>query len=189
MESSAFYELMEESPIIGAAKTIEELDRILTGDLKIVFLLFGSLLTIGEVVEKAKQTGKTVFVHLDLIEGLSSREVAVDFLAKNTHTDGILSTKPGLVRHAKSLGLLTIQRFFVLDSLALGSVMRQFPLEYADAVEILPGAMPKVIRKIAEISAAPIIAGGLIFDKEDVMTALGAGAVAVSSTNPAVWRL
>ncbi|MEG2499451.1 MAG: glycerol-3-phosphate responsive antiterminator, partial [Oscillospiraceae bacterium] len=32
-----------------------------------------------------------------------------------------------------------------------------------------------------------IIAGGLITDKEDVMNALSAGAVAVSSTNSAVW--
>ena len=34
-----------------------------------------------------------------------------------------------------------------------------------------------------------VIAGGLIADKEDVMGALEAGAVAVSSTNPGVWEL
>ena len=35
----------------------------------------------------------------------------------------------------------------------------------------------------------PVIAGGLISDKEDVMGALGAGAAAVSTTNQKVWEL
>ncbi|NLM61842.1 MAG: glycerol-3-phosphate responsive antiterminator, partial [Clostridiales bacterium] len=33
----------------------------------------------------------------------------------------------------------------------------------------------------------PIIAGGLISDKEDIITALAAGAIAISSTNHDVW--
>ena len=35
----------------------------------------------------------------------------------------------------------------------------------------------------------PIIAGGLISDKESVMAALSAGAIAVSSTNHEVWKM
>ncbi|MEG1720939.1 MAG: glycerol-3-phosphate responsive antiterminator, partial [Pseudoflavonifractor sp.] len=35
----------------------------------------------------------------------------------------------------------------------------------------------------------PIIAGGLIADKEDVTSALSAGAIAVSSTNREIWFL
>ena len=34
-----------------------------------------------------------------------------------------------------------------------------------------------------------LICGGLIMDKSDVMEALSAGALAVSSTSEAVWRL
>ena len=33
----------------------------------------------------------------------------------------------------------------------------------------------------------PVIAGGLITDKEDIMDALGAGAVSISTTNQSVW--
>ena len=33
----------------------------------------------------------------------------------------------------------------------------------------------------------PVIAGGLISDKEDIIAALDAGAAAISSTNPAIW--
>lgn len=56
-----------------------------------------------------------------------------------------------------------------------------------DAVEILPGLMPKIIKKLCSTVNVPIIAGGLISDKEDVMNALTAGAVAISVTNQRVW--
>ena len=63
--------------------------------------------------------------------------------------------------------------------------------EYTDAdlIEVLPGLMPKIIRRVAQLTGKPVIAGGLISDKEDVTAALSAGAVAVSTTNPAVWRM
>ena len=90
---------------------------------------------------------------------------------------------------AKGCGLLTVQRFFVLDSMALFNIGRQLATAEADAVEILPGVMPKVIRKISGSTDKPIIAGGLISDKEDVINALAAGAVSVSSTQRAIWFL
>lgn len=59
-----------------------------------------------------------------------------------------------------------------------------------DAIEILPGiVVPKVIKKINAISRVPVIAGGLITDKEDVMNALSSGAIGISSTNQDVWFL
>ena len=58
-----------------------------------------------------------------------------------------------------------------------------------DIIEGLPGLMPKVIRKIAKSIRIPVIAGGLISEKEDVMAALDAGAISVSTTNPSVWEM
>jgi len=177
-----FASILAEAKVIPAVKSIEELDRILAAKQKIVFVLFGDILTIPDIVARLKGAGKTVLVHLDLIEGLNSRDVAVDFLARATQADGILSTKATLVKYAKNLGLLAVQRFFVLDSMALLNIERQFPLDYADAIEILPGLMPKVIRRLARLTNRPIIAGGLISEQEDVLSVLDAGAVAVSTS-------
>ena len=58
---------------------------------------------------------------------------------------------------------------------------------YADYVEILPGVMPKIVKRIASYSAAPLIAGGLISDKDDVISMLQAGATAISTTCEDVW--
>ena len=51
----------------------------------------------------------------------------------------------------------------------------------------LPGVMPKIIRKLASEMEVPLIAGGLITDKEDVINALSAGALAVSTTLSDIW--
>ena len=58
-----------------------------------------------------------------------------------------------------------------------------------DLIEVLPALMPKVIRKICKLSTVPVITGGLVSDKEDVMALLQAGAVSISSTNTAIWEL
>ena len=82
-----------------------------------------------------------------------------------------------------------MQRYFVLDSMALENVLRPDAHPGADLIEILPGLMPKIIRRLCAQLDRPLIAGGLISDKDDVMAALAAGAVAVSSTNEDVWFL
>jgi len=180
--TAAFNEFLRKTRIIPAVKSMEGVERCLHEIGKIVFVLFGDIITIPDIVTRLKNADKTVLVHIDLIEGLNSRDVAVDFIAGTTHSDGILSTKANLVKHAKTHGLLTIQRFFVLDSMALLNIEKQFPIDYADALEILPGLMPKVIRRLAGFTNKPIIAGGLISDSDDIRSALNAGASAVSTT-------
>jgi glycerol uptake operon antiterminator len=44
-----------------------------------------------------------------------------------------------------------------------------------------------MIRKICSMSRVPVICGGLIQDKEDVMHALASGAAAISTTSSDVW--
>ena len=93
------------------------------------------------------------------------------------------------MKRARELGLASVLRFFVLDSMAFETISKQLAAGRPDFLEILPGQMPKVIKKIRSQAGIPIIAGGLISDREDVMAALDAGAIAISSTNTGVWKL
>ncbi|MFP3089292.1 glycerol-3-phosphate responsive antiterminator [Treponema sp. TIM-1] len=178
-----FYEVLHRTPVILAVKSMDGLEKSILGGGRLMFVLFGDILSIPGIVAKIKDAGKIALVHIDLIDGLTSRDIVVDFIAENTRADGILSTKTNLLKRAKSRGLLAVQRFFVLDSLSLLNIEKQFPLDYADAVEILPGVIPKVIRRIVKIINKPVIAGGLVSDPEDVRQVLEAGAVSVSSSN------
>ena len=183
-------EILARNPIIASVKNEEGLEAALKSDVPVIFLLYGDVLTVGELTRRAHEVGKVVFVHLDLVDGLAAREVSVDFIARHTAADGVLSTKASLTRRAKELGLVAIQRFFLLDSMAIDNISRHLGPETSDLIEVLPGLMPKIISRVRLVAAGkPVIAGGLIREKEDVTAALTAGAVAVSATSPAVWEM
>lgn len=187
MEQKELLKLLGESPIIAAVKNEKGLEKSLESECRAVFILFGDLVGIRQITDRVKSAGKLAFVHIDLIDGLSARDVSVDFIARSTGADGIITTKAGLARRAKALGLLAVQRFFVIDSISLSNIEKQMPLPAADLIEILPGVMPKIIRRLAQSTKKPIIAGGLIMSKEDIIAALDAGALAISSTDRDVW--
>ena len=184
-----FKEALEDSPIIAAIKDDDGLEKCIACDSQIVFVLYGNIISISDIVNTIKEAGKIAMVHIDLISGLSSNEFAVDFLKKYTKADGIITTKPTLIRHAKELGLHTILRLFLLDSMAYGHIEHQVHTAKPDIIEVLPAPMPKIVAKVCKLSPIPVIAGGLVSDKEDILTLLQAGVTSISTTNPNVWSM
>ena len=189
MDVRSTLEIFEDCPVIGAVKDEEGLQKCIHSGISIVFVLYGDICNIGEITERLKRAGKTVFIHIDLINGLGSREIAVEFVKKTTQADGIISTRPGIIRKAEECGLFTIMRIFVIDSMSLENIGKQTENVRPHMIEVLPGVMPKVIRKICRESKVPVIAGGLISDKEDIMAALKAGAMSISTTNQSLWSV
>ena len=115
-------ETLLDEPVIAAVKTDEALTAALASPCSAVFLLASTLLTVDGLVHRIHDAGKLAVVHIDLVDGLSSREIAVDSLNALCHPDGIISTRPTLIRRARHRGLLTVQRAFILDSLSLTSL-------------------------------------------------------------------
>ena len=189
-----FYDAVEANPVnLPTVKSDAGLQAAVEmEEIQVIFVLYGDVCTIPEILERIKAAGKKAMVHIDLIAGLSAKEISVEFIARQTRADGIITTKPALVRRAKELGIFAVLRFFVIDSLALKNIENlemQCGTSRPDFIEVLPGVMPKVLGRIAKVSRIPMIAGGLITEKEDVIAALSVGAIAVSSTNQDVWKL
>lgn len=184
-----YRESFEDFPIIAAIRNDEDLEECLKTDCQNVFILYGSIITIKDIVEKITNAGKYAFVHLDMIEGLAGKEVVVEFIRNNTLACGIISTKSSLIKKGKELGLFTIQRFFILDSLAIKNIKKQIEQSKPDIIEILPGLMPRVITSLKKEVKHHVIAGGLISYKEDILNALDAGATAISTTNSKLWYM
>ena len=82
-----FLELTENCPVIPEIKNDEWLGALKESDSDIVYILYGDICTIAEIVEKVKETGKKAIVHVDLIVGLSVKEISVDFIKKYTKAD------------------------------------------------------------------------------------------------------
>ena len=115
-------DIFEGSKVIAAVRSPETFQACLKSNCKVVFLLFGNLLTVPDYIQQLKEHGKSVFVHLDLIEGLSSSRSSVDYINEKTNADGIISIKQSLLKYAKSLGFLTVLRIFMLDSKSIDSL-------------------------------------------------------------------
>lgn len=191
MEKETILEQFEDYPVIAAVKDEDGLKKCLElgAEIQIVFVLYGDLCNIGDIVDRLKEGGKTVIIHLDLISGLGNREIVVDYIKNTTKADGIISTKSTLIKRAKELDFFAVMRFFMLDSMVYENVRKQIENVKPDMIEIIPGAMPKVISRLCEFieGKVPVIAGGMIMDKEDTMKALDAGATAISTTRQNVW--
>ena len=175
--------------VIAAVKNKDALQKAIVSPAQVIFTLGGSLLDIADMVGEIKNAGKSAIVHLDLVAGLSSKEVAVDFIRTNTNADGIITTKGLLVKRAKDEGLFAIQRTFLVDSIALSNLKKQLETFRPDALEIMPGLMPKILTEMKRTAKIPVIAGGLLADEEDARQALEAGADAISTTRETLWEM
>ena len=184
-----FYRAIDDSPIIATINDIKQIDDAIKSPCKIVFLLTGDILNINHIVDLARENNKLIYIHVDLIGGLSKDTTALRYINNNIKPDGIITTKSNLIKTAKELKIFTIQRLFLLDSLALASGINSIKSIRPDAVEILPGIMPKIIEEIREETRIPIIAGGLIRDKTDVIQTINAGALGISTSNKDVWYM
>ena len=180
-------ELLETSPVIAAVKDDKGLQKCFESECRVVFVLYGNICSIGGIVKQIQDHGKLAIVHVDLTAGITAKEVAVDFIKQTTSADGIISTKPLLVKRAVELGLYGVQRTFMIDSMAVSTMKKQIDTFHPDLVEVMPGVIPKVLKEIRKYTEIPIIAGGLISDKKDIMAAFSAGADAISTTKEELW--
>ncbi|KAB3537726.1 glycerol-3-phosphate responsive antiterminator [Alkaliphilus pronyensis] len=184
-----FYERIQRSPIVAAVNDLKKLDNAIQSPCEIIFLLTGSIFNLKEIVSRVKKAGMDIYVHIDLMDGFSRDTVALKYVHENIRPDGIITTKNSLIKSAKEMDIFIIQRLFILDSLSLETGIKSIRITKPDAIEILPGIMPKVIKTVNRETKIPLIAGGLIQDKEDVIEILKAGAIGASTSKEEIWQL
>ncbi|MDN5331065.1 MAG: glycerol uptake operon antiterminator [Tepidanaerobacteraceae bacterium] len=175
-------------PVIAAIRDIEAVDVALSKPVRCIFMLTGNILDIKYPVTHIKKARKRVFLHVDLLEGIGKDAAGVKYIAEEIKPDGIITTRSNLISSAKSEGIFAIQRVFFLDSQAVDTAVRTIRQVDPDAVEILPGVIPKIIKRMYEKVHHPLIAGGLIEEKKEVSEALEAGAWAVSVSKDDLWN-
>lgn len=185
-------EIMEDLkrfPVIPAIRDVSRIDAAVSKKSRCIFLLTGNILNIKNIVRRVKSANRRIFLHLDLLEGISKNSMGIKYIAQEIKPDGVITTRANLINCAKTEGLFTIQRIFVLDSLAIDNAVRSIKNVNPDAIEILPAVIPKIIRRVCQRTRHPIIAGGLIEDEQEVREALKEGAWAISVTKEDIWNI
>lgn len=185
------YQRLEKNPIIAAVKTPEMMSRALVSPVEVIFMLGGNICELNHAVEMARAAEKKLALHIDLIEGIGKDPYALKYLSENVKPDGVITTKATLVKYAKEYGMFAIQRMFMLDSLCFDNALKYTAAgsARADAIEVLPGVIPSIIRELSELTHCPIIAGGLIRSKNDTIQSLKAGAIGISTSCEELWYI
>ena len=186
MDMKKLISILEQDPVIAAIGD-DKWEEALQYPGKVIFYLSADLMTLAQRVQQAHAAGKLLMIHIDLATGIGKDRTGVAYLAK-CGADGLISTKSTLIRFAKEQGIVAIQRCFALDSRGLDSVADALRNTNPHLVEIMPGVIPKAIKKFTG-SNIPVIAGGLLETKAEVMEALDAGATAVSTGSKTLWYL
>ncbi|MDK2806295.1 MAG: glycerol uptake operon antiterminator [Clostridium butyricum] len=180
-------ERIKNFPIIAAIRNLEDLKDVYVSNCEVIFLLTSNILILKDTIDDIKQHNKMVFIHFDLVEGLGKDYKAVEYLKEVVKPDGIISTRNNILTYAKDLGMPCIERIFLLDTQALKTGLNSIKQIEPTAIEVMPGVAHNVTRELAMEIYHPIIAGGLVKTKEDVINALSSGAVAVSTSEKSLW--
>jgi len=175
-------------PVIPAARNLADFQYAMTNTAAPgVILLFGDINTLPGLLAEARQHGKRLLIHLDLLDGVGKDKAGIKCLARLGVT-ALITTKHQLVKTARDEGMIVIQRLFVMDSEALRSAAKIVGQAKPDAIEILPASVPAwVFRDIGRQTGLPVFAGGLVATRADVETALARGAAAVSTSHRDLW--
>jgi len=173
--------------VLPAIRKMKDFEKALTTTHESIVFLETRLTQLKSIVAYTKRANKKALIHFDLIQGLKADEYGMEFLIREVKPDGILSTRGNVIGLAKKHKVLAIQRMFLLDSLALEHNLKLIERSQPDCIEVLPGLIPGMIEQIKDQTSIPVIAGGLVTTEQEVQVACDAGAVAVSTSNKALW--
>lgn len=173
--------------VAAAVRTKEDFDIALRSEVDVIFLLYSSILTMKSYVDRCHEANKIIFIHMDFVEGIGKDRAGMAFL-KEMGVDGILTTRTNLIRPARDLGLITVQRFFIVDSHSVDTAVESIRIAKPDVVEIMPGVLIKKIKEFRDKVSNDILVGGLVEYGSEVDAAIEAGAAAVSTAKRELWN-
>lgn len=175
--------------VLPAARSLKQFEKLLQCEFEYIVLLEVHISNLKTLKLEASRHDKKLIIHADLIQGLKTDNYAADFLCNDIKPAGIISTRSNMILKAKSKGIIAIQRMFLLDTIALEKSYSLIDKTQPDYIEMLPGVIPELIGEVYERTGIPIINGGLIRTKRHVEEAFSAGAVAVTTSDSALWNI
>lgn len=175
------------SKVIAAVRNQKEFDKAVRNpDINTVFLLSFSIQNITDYVAVAHENHKKIFVHIDFADGVGKDACGVKYVAQSG-VDGIISTRNNMIKFAKENGVMTVQRFFIIDSHSFDTALETVKSSSPDFAELMPGNICRQIKEFSSAVSIPVISGGLIKEQSEVDAALAAGATAISTSREELW--
>jgi len=173
--------------LIPAITNVKDLEYFLTLDHPICVVMSIHVSMIKRVVERLKAQNKTVWLHLDLIPGLSSDEHGAQYAIQFFGIDGIVSTKTNAIKAAKKKKVTAIFRIFLIDTASMEKSLTRVDEIKPDYIEFLPALAHRILPEIRHRISVPVIGGGLIQTQSDIDDCFASGMVAVTVSKTNLW--
>lgn len=173
--------------LIPAITNIKDLEYFLTLDHPKCVVMSIHVSMLKRVIERIKAQNKIVWLHLDLIPGLSSDEHGAEYAIQFLGVDGIVSTKTNAIKAAKKKKVTAIFRIFLIDSASMDKSLIRVAEINPDYVEFLPALAHKILPMIKDRLHVPVIGGGLIQTQSDIEDCYTSGMVAVTVSKTNLW--
>lgn len=179
-------------PILLAISQMKDFEKFLQSPLDTCILMDFHINLLPNMMQSAHAAGKTVYLHADLLRGVSADEFGCEYLCQRLRADGIISTKPKVLEAARRNRVTTILRLFLIDTKSLEKGAALIRSLRPDHVELLPGlacdAIPELKQRLTVSSGTSpsgqttqsFLCGGLIKTHAQIDRCLEAGACAVT---------
>lgn len=174
-------------PIIPVISDLKDVEKLLRTEYEYFALLDIHISRLKPIIDLAVKHQKKILLYLDLVKGLTADEYATEYICQQFKPFGIISTKPRVILKAKQNGMMTILRIFLLDTKSFVNSNKLIVQTKPDYIELLPGVVPKIIKKFSEETNREIIASGFIETKEEVKEAIAAGAINITTSSKDLW--
>ena len=176
------------NPLIAAARS-NNLSKAVESNVSAVILMEVKLNYLFQDEFKKNKDKKPIFIHLDLLKGLSNDVESMKFIKEYINPSGIVSTKSTVLNAAKKRGLMTIQRVFLIDNKSLKNSIASIIENDPDRVEVMPALCGEIVDRLKKEINRPIILGGLIDKEEQIIEGLKQGADAISFSKEELWNI
>ncbi len=189
-------------PILLAISQMRDFEKFLKSPMDTCILMDFHINLLPAMMQAAHAAGKTVYLHADLLRGVSADEFGCEYLCQRLRADGIISTKPKVLEAARRNHVTTILRLFLIDTKSLDKGAALIRNLQPDYVELLPGLACDAIadlkhrlQPVADIAShtkalteqdptsdktQAFLCGGLIKTHAQITRCLEAGACAVT---------
>ena len=163
-------------PVLLAVSQVKDFEKFLKSSLSTCILMDLHINLLPGMIRSAHSAGKKVFLHADLLRGVSADEFGCEYICQQLKADGVISTKTRILETARRNGAAIILRLFLIDTKSLRP----------DCVELLPGlaceVIPRLKKRMASMDMREVsfLCGGLIRTPEQIRRCLDAGACAVT---------
>ena len=97
-----------EHPVIASIRNDTDFKYALNSKVAALFILYGDIFNLPQIMKECKKRNKLVFLHMDLIKGSGRDREGIIYLARKELCNGIVTTKSNLINIAKKEGLIAI---------------------------------------------------------------------------------